>query len=231
MKRLRLLLPAVMVILLVTCRHEIPVPAGTSQGEPPAITGNCSPDSVYFANTILPIISSNCAKSGCHDPARHVEGLVLNNYGGIMRIVQPGNASGSKLYRVITTTSSGDVMPPPPAPRLSAADIAAIQKWINQGARNNQCTAACDTARFTYSGAVAPIMNMYCKGCHNPTSLGGNIDLSTYTTVKWIAGTGRLMGSINQLPGYAAMPKGGNKLQSCQIRQIEKWIQSGMPNN
>src|SRR6185503_9420315 len=105
MRKLIFIVPIVVVAVLVsTCRHEIPMPPDTTGGPPPVISGNCNPDSVYFANTILPIVSSNCAMGGCHDPASHKEGLILNNYSGIMRIVQPGNASGSKLYRVITTT-------------------------------------------------------------------------------------------------------------------------------
>jgi mono/diheme cytochrome c family protein len=73
-------------------------------------------------------------------------------------------------------------------------------------------------------------MNTYCKGCHNPASLGGGIDLSTYAGVK-TAALGRLMGTLNQAAGYSAMPKGGSKLSDCQIRQIEKWIQAGTLNN
>lgn len=218
-------------MMLATCRHEIPFPINTNPVNPPVNSGSCSADSVYFANTILPIISSNCAKSGCHDQLTHKEGLILNNYSGIRSIVQPFNASNSKLYKVIITTNPGDVMPPPPAAPLSASNISAIQKWINQGARNNQCNASCDTAVFTYSGAVVPLVNTFCKGCHNPASLGGGVDLSTYVSVKSVASTGRLVGSIKHNAGYVPMPQGGNQLQDCQIRQIEKWIQAGMLNN
>ena len=230
MKGLRLVIPAVIVMLFARCKHEIPTFV-TPPDNLPVNSGSCSADSVYFANTILPIISSNCAKSGCHDPVAREEGLILNNYAGIRSIVQPGNTSSSQLYKVITTSNTGDVMPPPPAPRLSQADINAIQKWINQGARNNQCSAACDTSLFTFSGSVTPILATHCKGCHNASSPGGGIDLSTYATVKSVAMTGKLMGSINHSPGYVAMPQGGNKLQDCQIRQIAKWIDSGMPDN
>jgi mono/diheme cytochrome c family protein len=75
------------------------------------------------------------------------------------------------------------------------------------------------------------LINTYCKGCHNPNSLGGSIDLSAYNGVKAVAINGRLMGSINHASGFVAMPQGGNKLQDCQIQQVEKWIQAGSPNN
>ena len=121
-------------------------------------------------------------------------------------------------------------MPPPPMPALTQAQLSKMIIWINQGALNNECSSGCDTAVFTYAAAVAPLMNTYCKGCHNPASLGGGIDLSTYTAVKASA-AGRLLGSIKHTAGYAAMPKGSNKFSDCQVRQVEKWIQAGSQNN
>lgn len=148
-----------------------------------------------------------------------------------MKIVQPGNPNGSKLVEVITKTDPGDVMPPPPHPPYSATNIDMIKKWISQGAKNNSCASACDTTIFSYSGAVVPIINLHCKGCHNPASLGGGIDLSAYAGVTAAAGNGRLLGSIKFLPGYKPMPQGAAKLSECKITQIEKWIQAGMPQN
>jgi len=235
--KLKLIVPVtVTVFLFITCKHEVLPTNGNNNGNgngnnPPGTGNTCSADTVYFGNSILPLISSGCAISGCHDATTHKEGLVLNSYAGIMKIVSPGNASGSKLYQVINTTNQGDIMPPPPHQPFSASDKASIQKWINQGAKNNQCTGGCDTTLFTFSGAVLPLMNTNCKGCHNPASLGGGVDLSTYAGVKTSAVSGRLLGSIKQTTGYTAMPKGGNKLQDCQIRQVEKWIQAGTPNN
>lgn len=222
-------------ILYTACRHEIPYPTNTPTGggnsKPPEPISTCSPDSVYFANTILPILTSNCAKSGCHDAASHQEGLVLNSYNGIMRIVIPGNASASKLVSVITSTSSDNIMPRPPSLPLTSSQITAIKTWINQGALNNSCTSACDTSVYTYSAAVNVILTDYCVGCHSGTLASGGVNLSTYTGVKTVADNGQLMGAINQSAGFVPMPQGGSKLSSCQITQIQKWIDSGTPNN
>ena len=116
-------------------------------------------------------------------------------------------------------------------PALTAGQLAKLVKWINQGALNNQCTGGCDTTLFAYAAAVMPLMNNYCKGCHNPLSLGGNIDLSTYATVKTQALNGKLMGSIQHSAGFSAMPKGGSKFLDCQITQVQKWITAGALNN
>jgi len=215
------------------CRHEIPDTGNSGSGNgggtlPPAST--CSPDSVYFVNDIMPIISSNCAMSGCHDNITHADGVNLTSYTHIMNYIRAGSASNSKLYSVIIRTD-GERMPPPPRLPLSSVQKALIQKWINQGAKNNNCIGRCDTAVFTYSGAVKPIIDSKCVGCHNPTNLGGNIDLSTYNTLKIIALNGKLYGSVAHQPGYSAMPKNAAKLSDCEITQIQKWIISGSQNN
>lgn len=219
------------ISLIFSCRHELPENPQSGGNIPPPVTNiPCSPDSVYFVNEIMPIISSNCTMSGCHDNISHKEGVNLTTYSNIMRYIIPGNAGNSKLYRVIIRTDN-DRMPPPPMPALSQTQKDKIVKWINQGARNNSCAAACDTAVFTYSNAIKNTIQNKCVGCHNPASLGGNIDLSTFNGVKTVALDGRLFGSIAQLSGYKPMPQNSPKLSDCEIRQIQKWVNAGALNN
>lgn len=233
----RILLQAIFIVTLFmavySCRHEALFPTDTTGGGggggiPPATT--CSPDTAYFVNDIMPIIASNCTMSGCHDVASHADGVVLTTYQSIFRYVSPGNAGNSKLYKVIIRTD-GERMPPPPRAPLTSAQKALIEKWINQGARNNNCTGRCDTAVFTYGSAVKVIMDNKCVGCHNPSNLGGNIDLSGYNGVKTVALNGKLYGSVSQQTGYSPMPKNSPKLSDCEIRQIQKWIAAGSQNN
>ncbi len=196
---------------------------------PPPATSNCSPDTVYFQNTIAPLIGSTCSMSGCHDATTKASGVVLVTYANITRYVSAGNANGSTLY---TITKSGS-MPRGSIPRYTAAQLAQLQTWINQGAKNNFCTS-CDTTTYTYAKAVAPILTTNCVGCHSTASAassGGGIDLSTYTQVKVYATNGRLYGSINHTAGYSAMPKNLAQLPACQIIQIKKWIDAGSLNN
>jgi uncharacterized membrane protein len=132
---------AAVIFLLNACRHEIPDLAsggsgtGTSGSGNPLPTSNCNPDSVYFVNQVMPIISSNCTMSGCHDNITHADGVNLTSYTRIMQYVVPGNPANSKLYKSIIKTD-GDRMPPPPMSPLTAAQKALIQKWITQGAKN-----------------------------------------------------------------------------------------------
>jgi hypothetical protein len=221
---------AVVAIIFFACRHEILVDNTAGTGGTVPASSACSTDSVYFIKDILPILASNCTMGGCHDVASHKDGVILTSYSNIIRYVSPGNAAGSKLYKVIVRTDN-DRMPPPPMNALPQTQKDKIARWINQGAKNNNCADNCDTAIFTYSLAVKPIIDFKCAGCHNPSSLGGGIDVSTYNGVKIIALNGKLYGSITQQSGFSPMPKNGVKLSDCEITQIRKWTNAGSLNN
>jgi mono/diheme cytochrome c family protein len=229
------------IAAIYSCRHlppELPTGGGTTGGgtggggtgggggtvTPPPV-GNCSPDTVYFQNTILPLINSSCAMSGCHDATTHKSGVTLTTYANISGLTKPGNPASSKLYTILGS------MPPSGYTKLTAAQKASISTWITQGSKNNSCTAGCDTTLFTYSGAVAPIFATYCVGCHSATLASGGVNLSTYAGAQAAVAGGKLVGDISWASGFNAMPVGGTKLAACQITQITKWVNAGAPNN
>ena len=215
--------------MLFACTHEATSP--NTVNNPPTYSAACSADTAYFVNEVLPIITSNCAMSGCHDAATRADGVQLTSYSTIMNYVRAGNASRSELYEVIIDTDPGDRMPPPPRSPLTAAQIAKIQKWINQGAKNNSCASACDANVFTFSTTIKPMLDTKCVGCHSATSPGGNINLSTYAAVRTVALNGKLYGSIAHQAGFSPMPKNGAKLSDCEITQVQRWIAAGALNN
>jgi mono/diheme cytochrome c family protein len=90
---------------------------------------------------------------------------------------------------------------------------------------------ACDTTNVTYSGTVAPILSENCNSCHGSTSPSAGIITDNYTDLQTIVQNGKFVGAINHLNGFSPMPKGGNKLSDCNLAKIEKWIDSGAPNN
>lgn len=216
-------------VISISCKHEIPIAFDNTPVS--GGTQTCSADTVYFQNKVLPLLNSSCAMSGCHDAITYKEGINLTSFGAIVSTggVRAGYPGNSKLYTVLNRTGS-ERMPPSPAAPFTQAQKDVIYKWILQGAKNNACND-CDTAVFTYSGAVSPLLSTFCKGCHNPSALGGGIDLSTYAGVKSIALNGKLMGSIMHATGYIAMPQGSSKLSDCRIQQIQKWIVAGSLNN
>ena len=85
-------------------------------------------------------------------------------------------------------------------------------------------TTTCDTSNVTYNGTVFPIFQENCIICHSGVPPQGNIDLTDYSQVAFLAENGTLLGAIRHEEGYSPMPQGGNKLSDCKIRQIEIWI-------
>jgi hypothetical protein len=122
---------------------------------------------------------------------------------------------------------------PAGAPALSATDLDLLRRWIATGAIDSGVSCSiisCDSNNFTYSGAIAPLMQKYCIGCHNSPSVAGG-SLMDYASVREASVNGRLIGNISHLPGYNAMPTTGITLSACEIAQIKKWVAAGAVNN
>lgn len=220
------------LLVMASCKHD-PDIAGIPI-EPPLLIENCDPDTVYFQNEILPLLISSCGVIGCHDPGTATEGVILTNYASIMQTaeVRPGQPDESDLYEVLTEDDPEDRMPPSPRQSLSLEQIAKIEKWILQGAKNNVCfTNNCDTIAVSYSNHIDPLIQNTCVGCHSGNDPSGGIVLSNYDGVVQVALSGRLLGSVRHEAGFSAMPKNGNKLTDCQITQIKNWIENGTPDN
>lgn len=188
----------------------------------------CSPDTVYFQQTILPLITSNCAMSGCHDAISHKEGVILTDYAHIRAYSSTTNPAGSSLYRSVVTGYM-----PPKAPWLST-QLATLLKWMQQGAKNNSCVASsvnCDSTAVSFNATVMPILKTNCTGCHSGTSPSAGIDLNSYATVKVQAANSSLVGSITHTLGYIPMPSRTVSLSACEISQIKAWVKEGILNN
>lgn len=217
---------------IISCKHyplTDPVPPGGQD-----TTAN--PQKVCFTRDILPLLQSNCATSGCHDAQTQQDGVYLGSFDGIREEVAPGNPGDSKLYDMITESKEDERMPPMPRPRLSQSQIDLIRKWIEEGAQNTTCASTgCDTVNVTFTKNISPILQQQCLSCHSNAATGGSVLLNSYENVKAVASDqsrgpeGRLYGALSHMPAYSPMPKGGSKLDNCKIRQIELWIQAGMP--
>ncbi len=91
-------------------------------------------------------------------------------------------------------------------------------------------TGTCDTTSVSYTASIAPIMNQHCVSCHSGSSPSGNIDLSSYASVKNYAADGSLYGSVSHASGWSAMPQNAGKIDACSILKIQVWINKGTPN-
>lgn len=199
----------------------------------------CDPDTVYFQNTVLPLLQSSCAVSGCHDEISHQDGVILTTYEKILQTVEikPFEPWDSKLYEVIENDFQSDRMPPPPSPPFTQEQKDIIYNWILQGALNNYCDSEnCDSLNVSFSETIFPIIQNNCYGCHSGSNPDGNISLTNYNQIMNAGsisqGTyGSLLGTITWNTGNSNMPNNGNKLSDCNIAQINKWIEDGMPDN
>ena len=122
-----------------------------------------------------------------------------------------------------------------PCPRLDSTQLTFLKRWINNGAHNDtNCAVNCDTTKYTYKAAIAPILNSYCNSCHASgaaASSGGGIVLDNYNGLLVQAQNGKLIGDIMHSSGFHAMPVGGSMLSDCKITQFRKWIAAGALNN
>lgn len=100
--------------------------------------------------------------------------------------------------------------------------------WTNTGAD----TTGCDTTDVSFVTTIKPILDQNCaiSGCHDAASSGNSgYDLSTYAGVN--LSKDRIVGAVRQQTGFSAMPKGGAKLNNCQVSQISAWVTEGAKNN
>jgi hypothetical protein len=217
-----LLILAYTVTITISCKHQPYVlPLSERKGDP----------TLCFERDILPIFVSQCASGGCHDAGSHKKGYILDSYDNIIaKGIVPGNYAASKIYMSVTGTTE-EMMPEDAAP-LSSEQIALIKRWINAGAlKDSACGSPCDSNNYTYSNGIQPLMSKYCIGCHGSSSPQGILVLLSYSQVKDAVQNRNLMKCVKYETGYSGMPKGGLHLSQCQIRQLEKWIDSGMQNN
>lgn len=216
------------------CKHDIPLPENPNP-QPPGNGGSdtttstpCHPDTVYYQQTIQPLLLSSCAYAGCHDAISATEGVILSSYEKVMQTsdVRPFDLAGSDLYEVITETDPDKRMPWQ-LPPLAAADIENIRRWIMQGARNTSCSD-CDTTSVSYAQVIGPLVQSRCLNCHNgPNGVGGR-ELSSYSSLKAAAETTNLLDRINDRNGANVMPQGG-QMPACDINKIEKWVAQNFP--
>ena len=246
MKRVVLVFPVIASFLFFhACTHKPQVPTPvvkkdstntttttTTTTTTQDTTAEIADTSVCFQRDVLPIFTGSCAMSGCHDAITVKSGYNLTSYATIkIKGLVPGSSASSKLY----TECTKGKMPVAPIPKLDSTQLSFIRRWIDKGAPNDtNCSVTCDTTKFTYASAIAPILSKYCYSCHAvapAVSSGGGIVLDNYNSLLIQAQNGKLLGDIGHSTGFNAMPLGGSQLLDCKITQIRKWIEAGAQNN
>jgi len=126
MKPIFKILIIIIALSAASCRKDYygqkPIPAGP----------------VSFNGIILPILTQNCAKSGCHVAGGQSPDLTSSNAydnltgSGVIDTLQPATCT---LYQHLTGAGGLKLMPPDG--KLNSFDLALILTWIKQGAQND----------------------------------------------------------------------------------------------
>jgi hypothetical protein len=98
-------------------------------------------DEVDFKKDIAPVLEASCVK--CHNAEKKKGKLDMSTKDSFMKggedgkIVEAGKADASKMIKsLLLPADDDDAMPPKDkAPRPTAAQIEALKKWINAGAK------------------------------------------------------------------------------------------------
>jgi hypothetical protein len=109
-----------------------------ASGEPPAAPAAAdAPAAINFELQIRPLLVGRCGD--CHGPDTQESHLRLDvkhralKGGDFGPVIVAGKSGDSELIRRITSTDDKKMMPPD-GDRLSAAEIALVQQWIDSGA-------------------------------------------------------------------------------------------------
>jgi mono/diheme cytochrome c family protein len=116
---------------------------------------------VDFSRDIQPLLAKRCA--ACHGPDTQEGGLRLDDRRAAVvkldsggQAIVPGKPADSLILERITATDP-DIRMPPEGPRLTAAQVAAIKTWIEQGAEWKEHWAFQPVSRPAVPAAGHPI--------------------------------------------------------------------------
>ena len=100
--------------------------------------GNAAAAPIDFVREVQPIFAKHCTE--CHGEKKQKSGLRLDVKEAALKggdnegpNVLPGKAKESSLIHLVTSSDEDEVMPPK-GERLSAAQVATLTAWINEGA-------------------------------------------------------------------------------------------------
>jgi len=94
------------------------------------------PDQVDFAHQVVPLLRKQCGR--CHTGARKQGGFSFNTRGSLLRggesgpAATEGRSADSQLIARITSADP-DLQMPPEGPRLAAAEVQLLRRWIDAG--------------------------------------------------------------------------------------------------
>jgi hypothetical protein len=105
---------------------------------------SASPEAVSFKSGVKPLIDKYCTECHLSDGSgAEASGFVTESYDSIMKgtkfgpVVVAGDPLSSSLYRLVAGKVDPSIRMPHGKESLSQEEIATIEHWIEQGAKNN----------------------------------------------------------------------------------------------
>ncbi|MCE9544048.1 MAG: hypothetical protein K8T25_00765 [Planctomycetia bacterium] len=180
-----------------------PLPKPSPKPAPPAA------GTVSFRTQIAPLLAASCVR--CHAGAKPKGDFSAENFAALKRgiggsaVIDPGNGRESRLVEII---ASGEM--PKGKQKLTAAQLALISRWIDQGARfdgtsedqplaaivggmnpttPNEPASATPPASnipppgtsISFSTHVAPVLAANCISCHGGRQAQNRLSMDSFT--------------------------------------------------
>jgi len=109
-----------------------------------ALSGCKHSGEVSFARDVQPILKKHCVECHLTNGQGHAaSGFLVESYDSVMKgtrfgpVVVPGDALSSSLYRLVAGEVDPSIRMPHRKDPLPSAELVVIERWINQGAKNN----------------------------------------------------------------------------------------------
>ncbi len=108
-----------------------------------ACSGN-KDQAVSFSKDVKPMLDKNCAE--CHMPNGQgavASGLLMDSYENLMKgtthgpVIVAGHAASSSLYLMVAGKVDASIRMPHNKEMLPVTDVQLLEKWIDQGAKND----------------------------------------------------------------------------------------------
>jgi hypothetical protein len=143
-------------LLIVACRLAVMGSSLLSGASALAEEKSASPKITYDEH-VQPILREKCFS--CHNPDKRSGDLDMTNFTNIMQgggsgeVIEPGDASLSYLYMLVTHES--EPLMPPESPKLPEPMLNTIAQWIDGGALENSGSTAPKVKKPKFEMAVA----------------------------------------------------------------------------
>jgi hypothetical protein len=116
-------------LLVVTCKHEIPITDKGGDNNPPVSSDTCSAIVFTYSGAVAPLMTTRCTR--CHNDTTTRGGINLSVYDSVKIVALNGRLLGS------INSATGYKPMPPGSTKLTGCQILQVEKWVQAGAANN----------------------------------------------------------------------------------------------